>query len=89
MFRYWFLEAPRGVDMSSNQISSITIEVNKYYNNIVAKRNIIYLTIISILIIIITTDIIIWIKFDFYLYIPFEFTVIIYASCNFETFRFY
>ena len=25
MFRYWLLEAPRGVDMSSNQISSITI----------------------------------------------------------------
>ena len=67
----------------------LPLKVNKYYNNIVAKRNIIYLTIITILIIIITTDIIIWIKFDFYLYIPFEFTVIIYASCNFETFRFY
>ena len=38
---------------------------------------------------IIATDIIIWIKFDFYLYIPFVYTAIIYASGNFETFRFY
>ena len=71
--------------------SLLPLKIDKYYDNIVAKRNIVYKSVITIVIImfIIATDIIIWIKFDYYLYIPFVYTAIIYASCNFETFRFY